>query len=135
MQILQLPLPHGKLPRSASSVNLNFQRINLLRNIFGSPKELTLVQYFTLTFFHLIKGPHLWIQFYLHFPYLMSFLFCFSIHTYLVFVWFSIPFWLPTYMEESYGIFKNLSTLNDVFLHFTIEPRSSATTQFPSLEP
>ena len=38
-------------------------------------------------------------------------------------------------MEESYGIFKNLSTLNDVFLHFTIEPRSSTTTQFPSLEP
>ena len=39
----------------------------------------------------------------------MSFLFGFPLHTYLAFVWFSIPFWLPSYMEEPYGIFKNSS--------------------------
>ena len=31
----QLPPPHGKLPRSASSVNFNFKRTNLWRNVFG----------------------------------------------------------------------------------------------------
>ena len=43
-------------------------------------------------FFHLSTGPQVWIQFYLHFPHFMSFLFCFSLHTYLVFSWFSLLF-------------------------------------------
>lgn len=34
MQILQLPLPHETLPRSALPVNFNFEQINLLRNEF-----------------------------------------------------------------------------------------------------
>ena len=65
----------------------------------------------------------------------MSFLFCFPLHTYLFFVWFSVPFWLPSYMEESYGIFKNPSPSNDLSVRFTIEPRPSVTTHFSSLEP
>ena len=40
MQISQLPLPHGKLPHSASSVNFNFERTNLSRNVFGLRKPI-----------------------------------------------------------------------------------------------
>ena len=39
MQISKLPLPHGNLPRSVSSVNFNFERTNLSRNAFGLRKE------------------------------------------------------------------------------------------------
>ena len=34
----------------------------------------------TITFFHLIRGSHVWIKFYLHFPHFMSFFFCFPLH-------------------------------------------------------
>ena len=39
MQISQLHLPHGKLPRSASSVNFNFEQTNLSR-VFGLRKDI-----------------------------------------------------------------------------------------------
>ena len=40
LQISQLPLPHEKLPRSASSINLNFERTNLSRNVFELQKSI-----------------------------------------------------------------------------------------------
>ena len=54
----------------------------------------------------------------------MSFLFCFPLYTYLFFVWFSVPFWLPSYMEESYGIFKNPSPSSDLSVSFTYRTSS-----------
>ena len=38
-------------------------------------------------------------------------------------------------MEASYRFFKNLSPSDHVSLHLTIEPRPSATTHLPPLEP
>ena len=35
----KLPLRHGNLPRSVSSVNFSFERTNLSRNAFGLRKE------------------------------------------------------------------------------------------------
>ena len=40
MQILQSLLAHGKLSRSGSSVNLNFELTNLSRNVFGLRKAI-----------------------------------------------------------------------------------------------
>ena len=40
LQTSQLPLPHGKLPRSALSVNFNFERTNFSRNVFGLRKAI-----------------------------------------------------------------------------------------------
>ena len=40
LQISQLPLPHGKLPHPVSSVNFNFERTNLSRNVFGLRKAI-----------------------------------------------------------------------------------------------
>ena len=94
-------------------------------------KELTSVQKFTPTFFHLMKGFHCWIQFYLNFPYLMSFLFCFPLHTYLLFVCFSILFWLPSYMKVSLRDFNKPLPSNDV----GVKPCPSVTIHFSSLEP
>ena len=37
-------IAHGKLARSGTPVNFNFEQTNLLCNVFGLPKELTLVQ-------------------------------------------------------------------------------------------
>ena len=36
-------------------------------------------------------------------PMFLSFLFCFPLHTYLLFVWFSVPFWLLSYMWSPTG--------------------------------
>ena len=63
---------------------------------------------------------------------LMSFLFCFPPHTYLVFIWFLRSILTTVIHGEFYGIFTNPSPSNDVFLHFTLESRPSVTIHFSS---
>ena len=64
----------------------------------------------------------------INFPLWCHFSFCFRFHTYLVFVWFSVLFWLPSYMGNPTGFHPSPS--NDVSLHFNLEPLPSVATQF-----
>ena len=61
---------------------------------------------------------------------LVSFLFCFPPHTYLIFIWFLRSILTTVIHGEFYGIFTNPSPSNDVFLHFTLESRPSVTIHF-----
>ena len=59
--------------------------------------------------------------------------FCFPLHTYLVFVWFSVPFWLPPYMGSPTG-FSQTPSLKRHFPIFHSRTSPFCCHQFFSLE-
>ena len=70
------------------------------------------------------KGSHVWIQFYFHFPYFMSILLYFSLHTYLVFAGFCVQFWSMQLAHKEVKLRPNIFILQLYFEyknpHFTI---------------